>query len=320
VFTNEMLGVERTGEFLVTTLLSDKLCRANTAAVGGTYLLDSPFGIRPVLAGSEDAIEYRAEGHYGQLLKLLGEVGVPSATSVTTSSGRVGDLVDIYQDALMRFSLAQELEFIGCALAYWHPPEKTWKDQFGNEYSFNELVSHLISIPLGKGSCGGCHVPYTVVVILRVDERFTILSEDVRRQARKWLAELSQLLEDRWAACGGWDKYWSQNSDLKPLWRDDLLDRITITGHHLEWIALAPPDVRPSETVVKRAVRALRSDVESLPPLSQQPFKTLLPVSHGARALALLRGEDPYLLWMKYWKEGRLKRSAKGFEIRGLAK
>lgn len=315
VFTKEMLGVPRTGEFLVETLLSDKLCRANTVSVGGAYLLDSPFGIRPVLMGTEDALDYRAEAHYGQLLLLLGEVGTPPETQVTSSSGRVGTVAQLYQDAVLRFSLAQELEFIGCALAYWHPPQKGWKDQFGNEYTFDDLLSRLIATPLGQGSCGGCHVPYTIVTILRVDEDHPILSSDVRRKARKWLAVLAQLLELRCSSSGGWDGTWATNGPRSFIMGDDLLDRITVTGHHLEWIALAPDGIRPSEAAVERAVLALRRDVESLPPLARQPFKTLLPVSHGARALALLRGDDPYSAWLKYWKNGRLKRSKRGFDI-----
>src|SRR5690606_23247174 len=119
----------RRGDFLVATLFSDRLCRDNTVPVGGTYLLDSPFGIRPSLLGTDDGIELRGEAHFGQLLKLAGEVGLPSTTPVTTASGRVGHLGEVYQDAVMRFSFSQELEFIGDALAYWHPPQTTWKDR-----------------------------------------------------------------------------------------------------------------------------------------------------------------------------------------------
>jgi hypothetical protein len=311
-----MFGTDRTGEFLVTTLLSDELCRANTVQVGGPYLLDSPFGIRPVLVGTEDAVALRGEGHYGQLLKVLGEAGVPATTRVTTSSGRVGTIADVYQDAVMRFSLAHELEYIGCALGYWHPPGRSWKDQFGNEYTFDDILSRLIATPLGKGTCSGCHVPYTVVTLLRLDEDHPILSQDVRAKARAWLAALAHLLDYRLSPTGGWDKSWAPDSEQKFLMGDDVLDRITITGHHLEWTALAPDDLRPSTTAVQRAVVALRRDVASLPPLRQRTFKTLLPVSHGARALALLRGVDPYSVWSKYWKNGRLRRSERGFETR----
>jgi hypothetical protein len=314
-FTKDMLGIERKGERLVEMLLSDKACRAYTVATGGHYLLDSPFGIRPVLLGTDDAIETRGEAHYGQLLQVAGEAGLPSTTSVTTASGRMGNLKEIYQDEIMRFSLHQELDFIACTLAYWHPPQKAWKNQFGNESNFDELVSKLLATPLGKGSCGGCHLPYAVVTILRVDELYPLLSANVRQQALTWLRHLCQLLEYRWSDRGGWDRTWSKNDEPSFVTGNDNLDLITITGHHLEWMALAPKEVQPSETTVKRAVAALRRDVESLPPLTQQSFKTLLVVSHAARAVALWRGDNPFSVWMKYWKNRWLKRNQRGFVI-----
>ncbi len=316
-FTKEMLGAERSGDDLVKILLNDDVCVAKTASPGGNYLLDSPFGIRVIQAGTLDAVEYRAEAHYGQLLKVIGQVGVPADTPVSTSSGRVGNVVDLYQDEVMRFSLLGELEFIGCALAYWHPPQKTWRDQFGNEFSFDQLLSKLIAVPLGKGGCGGTHLPYTVVTILRVDEQYPILSADVRQKARDWVATLTQWLEDHQAGLGGWDKSWGQPGAVGYLYGEELLDRITITGHQLEWMALVPSDdLRPAVTVIQRAVAALRRDVDALPPIEYRSFKTLLPVSHGARALALFRGQDPFTVWLKYWQAGRIARSEKGFALK----
>lgn len=315
VFTRAMTGVPRSGDWLVNTLLNDAECRANTGPLGGAYLLDSPYGIRPVLVGSEDAIEYRGEGHYGQLLQIFAEAGVPAASRITTGSGRIGSLADVYQDALMRFSLAQELEFIGCALAYWHPPERTWQDQFGNEYSFDDLLRALMDRPLGKGACGGCHVPQAVVAILRVDEECGVLSDSVRRQAGQWLKRLVALLQDRWPATGGWDPSWADAAHTGSLWKDDRLDRIAVTGHHLEWMALAPLEARPASTLIKRAIVSLVVDVRSLPPLKHQSFKTLLPVSHAARALAMMRRQDPYTTWLKYWKGGRLRFTPQGYAV-----
>jgi hypothetical protein len=123
VFSSEAIGISRTGSTLVKTLLNDADCRANTVPLGGSYLLDSPFGIRPALIGGEDAIRFRGEAHFGQLLQIMGECGIAANTRVTTSSGRVGTLSDILQDAVSTFSLYEtELEFIACGLAYWRGP------------------------------------------------------------------------------------------------------------------------------------------------------------------------------------------------------
>lgn len=316
-FKRHFFGVERTGKFLLKMLLNNEACVANTALTGGDYLLDSPYGIHVIRIGTLDAVEYRGEAHYGQLLKLMGQVGIPSNTPVSTVSGRVGNLADVYQDAILRFALHEELEFIACALAYWHPPRATWHDQFGNEYSFDQLVQTLCAASLGTGACGGCHLPYAVATILRVDEDHPILSSDVRQYASDWLSALLHRLEDRQLALGGWDRSWATPGTTNFVYGDDLLDRITITGHHLEWICLiGDSDLRPSDVAISRAVAALHRDVLSLPPVEHRSFKALLPVSHAALALSLMRGVDPFSFWLKYWNEGRISRSATGFVVK----
>jgi hypothetical protein len=201
---------------------------------------------------------------------------------------------------------------MACALAYWHPPERTWQNRIGDTYSFDDLVVRLLDRPFGKGSCGGCHVPYAVVVILRADEQHPLLSPAVRKQAQDWLHILSTRLESCQTVSGAWDAGWGQTGVM---WGDDVLDRITVTGHHLEWIALAPDDLRPARESVARAVIALRRDVEALLPLPYRSFKTLLPVSHAARALALCRNEDPYEAWLAYWNSGRILRTERGYQV-----
>ena len=320
-FTKEMLGAEVTGDFLVQTVLNDSACRANTTSEGGDYLLDSPFGIRVVRSGTEDIIEFRGEGHLGQLLMVLGVVGVPSKTQASTSAGHTGTVADIYQDAVFRFSTSDELEFIGCALALWHPPQKTWTDQYNVEHSFDELLDKLITIPHGRGSCGGCHVPYSVNLILRVDEQYRILSPEVRRRGKEWLDHLSRRLEMLEISGGGWDKSWGLEQQIGRIYGDEVLDKITVTGHHLEWIALASTDVIiPAKEVLRRAVLALRRDVEALPLLSHRSFKSLLPVSHGALALALMRRADPFGSWVRSWKEGKVVCDDWGYHLKAHAR
>jgi hypothetical protein len=313
VFTKEMLPIERSGDWLVASLLDESASQRNLSGDPGHYLLDSPFGIRIVRIGSDDATDYRGQAHYGQLLKVLGEVGVTAYAEVTTSSGKKGAVEDIIRDEIMQYAHAGELEFMAIALAYWLPPQKTWRNQFNQEFSFDLLMQFLIDLPWGKGSCGGCHVPYAVVCLLRVDEIHPILAPGSREKARAWLNRLMAHLEQKWAEQGAWDHRWAEASASRYLFGDELLDRITITGHHLEWMAVLPGDLAPDETLVRRAVQCLCADVSALPPIENRSFKSLLPVSHGGRALALLRGVDPFEIWKKYWENGLLKKAPKGY-------
>ncbi len=315
-FTKAMVGQERTGTIMTETLLSDKLCRERTTPNGASFLLDSPFGIHVVQSGSWDAKGNRAEGHYGQLLMVLGEAGVPLHTPVTTVSGRTGTVADVLQDAIMRFMWTRELEFIGEALALWLPPETTWTNQFGDRYSFDELVQHLIAIPRGQGACGGSHVASSTAAILRVDDQYRLLSPSVRKQALVWFADLSELLERTQRPEGGWDRTWPGTKTKEAMYHHPVLDRITVIGHHLEWIAIVPESVRPSKKTVARAVAALAESFDALPAMEHRSFKSILPCSHAANALCRLQGKEPYATWKEYWDSGRLVRTSRGLGLR----
>jgi hypothetical protein len=307
-FTDEMVGHSRSGAFTVETLLSDKACIANTTPGGMSFLLDSPYGIRVVEQGSLDSDETRGEGHFGQLLKALAEGDVPSAHAVTTASGRVGTIADLFQDAVLRFSFARELEFITCDLVYWLPlGQRTWTNEYGSDVSFDDLMKELLARPYGKGACGGCHLPYAIVLILRLDEVSPVLSPSRRQEAISWLEGLAWHLETHQSSYGGWDRGWPGETPVRFMWGDPVLDRLTVTGHHLEWMALAPPQVLPSREVIRRAVNTIASDVAALNRIPGRSFKTLLPVAHAGRALVLLHGGDAFSLFSEAWRKGRIK-------------
>jgi len=287
-----MVGQDRTGDFILQTLLSDSLCKKNTPPADSNYLIDSPFGIYVSRNGTIDSTGYRGEGHYGQLLKILAESGVPVLTPASTASGHTGTVRHLLQDAIMRYSPSLEQEFITIALALYLPPAATsWTDQYGNKYTFDDLAEALLRMDHGQGPCGGCHVPYALVVLLRVNDMHPILSLRVRDKTLRWLADLSRVLEESQRSTGGWDLAWPLLAKIDEAFRDPCLDRITMTGHHLEWIALAPASVRPSA-------------------------KTLLPCSHAARALCLLKGVQAYPSWYSFASKGQLQRTSKGYCMR----
>jgi hypothetical protein len=231
---------------------------------------------------------------------------LPLSTRVETESGRAGTIADVLRDATMRFTLDGELEFMATALALWLPPEREWTDRFGARHTFDDLVRKLMSEPYGKGACGGCHRPYALINILRCDEQCSIISARSRNEVLEWLTRLSRLLERSERPAGGWDLSWPGLERTKTIWNNDVLDRITVVGHHLEWIAFAPSSARPKEGVVRRAVSALTSDIKAVKEMGTRGYKTLSPCSHAAHALCLLLAIEPYQLWTKSWEAGRI--------------
>jgi hypothetical protein len=176
---------------------------------------------------------------------------------------------------------------------------KSWTNQFGETFTFDELMEHLLKQPLGKGCCGGCHVPYTVVTILRIDaEQYPILSPKMREHTKRWLGNVIRILEKNQLPDGSWERDWGKTGQKSFLYGDKTLDVITILGHHLEWMALSLEEWRPSKYCIKKSVDALSEQIDQLPELRYRSFKTLLPCSHAAKAMCLIRNVNSYQFWL----------------------
>jgi hypothetical protein len=74
-----------------------------------------------------------------------------------------------------------------------------------------------------------------------------------------------------------------------------LHNQLLVTGHHLEWLALAPDEVQPPrETIVRAGQWLARTLIE----MDQQELTaTYGPYSHAARALCLWRSKEPFAAW-----------------------
>ena len=79
--------------------------------------------------------------------------------------------------------------------------------------------------------------------------------------------------------------------------KDALHDKLLVTGHQLEWLALAPDEVQPPRETVIRAAQWL---ARTLTEMDQKDLVDAYgPYTHAARALCLWRSADPNTLWNK---------------------
>ncbi|MEM6484222.1 MAG: hypothetical protein AAF662_04475 [Pseudomonadota bacterium] len=300
-----MVATERTGDYILETLLDDDLCRARTYKEGTPFLLPSAYGVHVVQSDSRDARgSTRAEYHTGQLAAVLGLAGVAGEADVRCSGGKLATVKDIIANLVMRHSNDDEAEFIATAFALWIPGNQQWHDRFGQMHSFDKIASKLVGIPFGDGACGGTHVPYAVALTLYKNSVEPTISDDIAVKCANYLSAVSRVLERTQLSSGGWDENWPGSSVASGLYGGNALDMLNITGHHLEWITLAPREVRPHPSVINDAILAVGEYLRELPPHEDRSFKTLLPVSYAARALCSLRGEDPYQSWVRLWKSG----------------
>jgi len=303
------------GAWLLSTLLDSQLVEARALTSPNGFLQSTPYGIRVMTIGD---IAYGSEwsaGHADQLLKTLAEAGIPSSSDVRTQEGHASKVYDILADSCMRFEIAQELEFTAIAYSLWLPPSRSWTNRFGVTTTFDILMEQMTRFPPGSGTCNGCHLPYAIVTLLRADMDVPVLSEQSRLMGHRWLRDCSSLLDRSKLHSGGWNWTWSGTATAPSVYGtslDLIVDRIAVTGHHLEWLALAPASARPPTPTIEMAVSALASDLASVPnDQSQLGFKLALPLSHAARAVSLLAGVDPAEAWSEFGHADSIQMSEK---------
>lgn len=297
-----MIGKSKSGESLRDILLNNAIAKTETVGEDD-YLVSTPYGIKVLQNGTDDSSGMRGQGHYGQLLKVLGEAGVPLSTAVVPSTGNPGTVRDLLNEAVMQYTVTSEQEWIAIGLiSYLKPGVKSWKDKFGEVHQFDDLAHRLMSAPIERGTCFGCHIPYALVNLLRADEVSPLFSSGTRDELHQWFSELCGVLERSKLPDGGWDTSWAGPSPVPKVIGNDVLDRITVTGHQLEWIALAPESLRPDRATIREAIVTLVRDVDSL--TWPRTFKSQLPCTHAARALCLLKNENAFMFLHKSWQQG----------------
>ncbi|MFV0443836.1 MAG: hypothetical protein ACK5Q5_09720 [Planctomycetaceae bacterium] len=230
------------------------------------------------------------EAHVDKVLSVLGEIGISSTHPVVVEH-KAGTVEDLVADSLSRFVRGQEVEFSLKAYLHYLDVPAEWKNRYGDECSIGPLVVEVAVRPPGSGACLGIHVLHAAALALRVDDQKPFLGED-RPLVEEALRTAAAMLERSQTSQGDWPANWTGDlaDDGLIVTDGSVMGSIRSTGHHLEWIALAPEELVPSDESIGRAIDYLVSAMTTLP--GENYYTHFAPLSHAARALVLLHGKD----------------------------
>lgn len=254
------------------------------------FLIRDKYGIRVrTMEGASSA------SHHDHTLGGLAEVGTTLDHPVVTKQGE-GTVRDMLVHALHDFGLNQ-IEYEWSALAFLHylPPTRTWVTRDGQEMNFDRMSERIMRQYPNQGVCMGNHRLHALVMMLRIDDEYDILSDEGRARIISYLQKITSTLVASQHPSGYWIRTWP---DGKPPVEGRAGDsenvignRILATGHILEWLALAPVEVHPPREVIVRAGQWLARSILDLDERSIEQQYTFL--THAGRALALWRGHFP---------------------------
>ncbi|MBW3543711.1 MAG: hypothetical protein KY476_25955 [Planctomycetes bacterium] len=264
-------------------------------------LVDRPRGVA-IRWGDDDT----ASIHHDHLLASLTEAGVPLDQRVYPPSGRRMTMNDVLQEALRDFRLDErETEWSVLGFGLWLAPETThWTTSDGRTVSFDLLARRLMRGWKEYGVCSGTHRVYSLMALWRLNERFNrrVLSEDVARETWAWLEEVRDAIRDSQFDDGRWPPNWpegrraKENPENAPEYQ-----QVIATGHHLEWLAIAPVELHPPREQIERAADWVISTTTSKTEEEIVGYYTFY--SHVGNALALWRGTRPAEFWTKWTSE-----------------
>ncbi len=242
----------------------------------------------------DDPAASTASVHPDDLLATLGETQTPLGYPLVLREGQitVGQMLD---DTLGRYHTNQmEFEWSAISYARYVFPQSRWVNDYGQTIRLNDLLDELIDLPPRQGVCSGTHRLEALVVLLGAAEQAGGLSPRQYDRIYQHLKQISGRLIASQHVEGYWNKSWSTGE--APATDDSpLAERILATGHHLEWLALAPDAVLPPRETILRAGRWL---VRAMLEVDDEVIaKEYGPFSHGARALCLWRCAEPQAVW-----------------------
>jgi len=269
----------------------------------GKYLASWGSGVAPLLDEQQNGVAIRwgkqtgASVHHDHWLACLTEAGIRLDHRVFTPSQRERTIDDVLQLALRDFRPDErETEWSALAFGLWLAPHKSWKAADGRTVDFDLLARRLMRGQKELGVCSGTHRVYSLMVLVRLDDDYQILSPDVRRQAWSHLEAVrdriavSQLPDGRWPANWPDGKAAVESPRTDPLYK-----QVIATGHHLEWLAIAPEELHPPKEVIEKAVRWIVATTTSQTQAEILERYTFF--SHVGGALASWRSVHPAEFW-----------------------
>ena len=186
--------------------LSNDLAVAFDASRQREMFPRSPYFIEPLEGGfvvrlyseHNKKIGYEYESHTDEFLATCAAIKVPLEQSLRLTD-RTISLRDVLDTSRGRFVPDQDLEWTTEAYTSYLPNEPRWKNRFGDECSYNQILERLLSVPLENRSCFGTHVPLAVSAILRADDSSRFLSRVERKHGEDYLRSVSVALEQNHA-------------------------------------------------------------------------------------------------------------------------
>jgi hypothetical protein len=231
--------------------------------------------------------------HVDKVLSVLGELGLDLTTPVVAHGGGRFTLADVLEDSLQRWHPARESEWSLLAYCDYLRGQRAWTDSQDTPRSLDDVLRAVLNAR--KGACYGTHRLYGLAKAVARERAVPgtfdrVLLGEVEQELRTVAARLAEQQHPSGYWAPGWDRPPGPGG-VEPK-GEDYRTRLIVTGHMLEWFAIAPADLRPPDPAIVRAARYIETELVTDP----EPYVSgyyLFPTTHAVRALVHLTEPSP---------------------------
>src|SRR3989442_1721992 len=198
-----------------------------------------------------------AQGHQDQFVAEMVQWGMPPDKKFTVH-GKDYTFEDFFKHSKARASVKadppQELSWAILIIAEHYGTEGAWKNNIGEELSFEDIVRYEVNEPILSAACGGTHRLFGLTWAYHLHRAKggakTGVWKEVADKIDKYKKIAKEYQNDDFSFSTEYFKPWKGDVD-------DLQLKIGTTGHILEWLSLAMTDEELSAGWVEDAANKL---------------------------------------------------------------
>ena len=268
--------------------------------------IDNP----PLMQLTNDGIHVRwgedssSSVHHDHTLAALTEAGLALDAPVFTTA-RSLQVGNVLAEALRDFRLDErETEWSAMSFALWLAPQGTtvWHNGQGREITFDMLAERLMRNHKRDGVCLGTHRVYSLMLLVRLNEQNggQLISSETNVQIMDYLKNVRDLIIASQNPDGSWPANWTDGAEAESRAdpKEKAHKRVIATGHHLEWLSIAPAELQPPHDQIVKAADWLVKNATETPQSEIDQNYTFY--SHVGKALAMWRQTSPAEFWVKW--------------------
>ena len=241
--------------------------------------------------------------HHDHWLACLTESGVSLNEPIFTPGDRAHQTIkDVLRQAMYDFRIDErETDWSVMSFGSWLPPQKSWPVAEGRQVSFDILADRLMRGHLRYGTCAGTHRVFSLMALLRIDDEYDIVSDEIRARIIERLKEVRDCLMECQYEDGHWPYDWWNGAEAithpeeHPEYR-----KVIATGHHIEYFSVAPKELHvPHDQILKAARWAIKKTIEAP---DEEIFDNYTFYTHVANGLSWWRQVSPGTFWKEWQK------------------